>query len=156
MLELVVATLFAIPDAPMGAQAMPRALAQQPPQSEASRGQAADDKSGQGKSGNGKARVPEPKGAPGSWITAADYPASARREGRGGVVGFRLEIDKSGMVTACDVILSSGHRDLDNATCAVMAMRGSFVPARNARGAPALGAYFGRVDWQPLGTAATP
>jgi protein TonB len=95
------------------------------------------------------ARAPVPKSNPASWITAADYPAAARKENRGGTVVFKLEIDRKGMVTACDILQSSGHRDLDNATCAAMAVRGEFEPARDYKGKRALGAYSGSIMWEP-------
>jgi TonB family protein len=94
------------------------------------------------------ARAPIPKNNPASWISAEDYPASARKQGRGGVVSFQLEIDRKGMVTGCDIIQSSGHRDLDMATCAAMALRGEFEPARDAKGKKALGAYVGSISWK--------
>jgi periplasmic protein TonB len=93
-------------------------------------------------------KPPEPKGDPSSWITAGDYPATSRAQGRGGTVGFRLEIDRKGEVTSCEVTESSGYRDLDEATCTVMARRGQFAPARDAKGRRALGAYSGKIVWQ--------
>jgi TonB family protein len=98
------------------------------------------------------AKPPEPKGDPASWITAGDYPATSLTQRRGGTVTFRLEIDRKGEVTGCEVTESSGYRDLDEATCRVMAQRGQFDPARDAKGRRALGAYFGKIVWQAKGS----
>ncbi len=92
---------------------------------------------------------PMPKTDPAKWITAGDYPTTSRINGRGGSVSFKLEIDRKGIVTACDITQSSGHRDLDEATCRVLATRGEFLPARDAKGKRALGAYSGTIVWEP-------
>lgn len=64
-----------------------------------------------------------------AWLSYDDYPAIAKREGRGGAVGFRLTVAPDGGVTACQTMSSSGHADLDAATCALLTRRARFEPS---------------------------
>ena len=65
----------------------------------------------------------------------ADYPASALRAEQEGTVGFELEIDETGRVTACRITRSSGFSSLDANTCRVTYRR-KFRPALDASGKP--------------------
>lgn len=85
---------------------------------------------------------------PGSWVTSADYPASALREEREGTTGFRLTIGADGLPAACDIIAPSGHGDLDAVTCQLIMQRARFTPGRNARGEAVGGTYSNRIRWQ--------
>jgi len=58
-----------------------------------------------------------------------DYPASAARAGRQGVVFVLMDIDSTGRVANVSVGRSSGHADLDRAALAA-ARRWTFRPAR--------------------------
>jgi TonB family protein len=89
-----------------------------------------------------------PAGNPGSWVTTNDYPSRALRDGRQGVTAFRLTIDAEGRVADCLITASSGHRDLDDATCGALTKRARFEPARDASGAPITGSWANRVHWQ--------
>jgi len=46
-----------------------------------------------------------------------DYPVLALVEGREGRAAFRITVASSGAVTDCRIVTSSGHSDLDAATC---------------------------------------
>jgi protein TonB len=91
---------------------------------------------------------PLPKGNPGSWASTADYPSRALREERQGVTGFRVTVGPSGRVENCEVTSSSGHADLDDATCKNIARRGRFDPALDSNGNPTTGSWSSRVRWQ--------
>jgi protein TonB len=66
---------------------------------------------------------------------------------REGTTGFRVTIGTDGKVIDCSVTQSSGHADLDSATCNNVKRRARFTPAvRN--GAPVQGSYSNRVRWQ--------
>src|SRR6185369_12526666 len=54
-----------------------------------------------------------PKGNPGNWATANDYPSRALREEREGTTGFRVTVGPDGRVTDCQITSSSGSPDLD-------------------------------------------
>ena len=96
--------------------------------------------------GNGK--NPVPTGNPGLWVTTNDYPATALREMREGMVGFSLTVGPNGQVSACDVTSSSGSSDLDAAACTLITQRARFTPARNEKGKAMSGRYANRVRWQ--------
>jgi periplasmic protein TonB len=88
-----------------------------------------------------------PKGSPGSWATTDDYPSRALSQEREGTASFRVTIDEQGRVTACQITSSSGHADLDEATCKNVSRRARFKPATKD-GQPVQGSYSNRVRWQ--------
>jgi protein TonB len=61
-----------------------------------------------------------------------DYPLEAVRHGWEGDVVVDLTISPIGTVTGCQIVQSSGHSVLDNATCKIMLTRARFSPARDA------------------------
>lgn len=67
-----------------------------------------------------------PRGSVGGWISDADYPSRAQREERSGTVGYKLEVGADGRVSSCVVTASSGHPDLDEATCRLLPRRARF------------------------------
>ena len=83
----------------------------------------------------------EPATSTGGWVTPDEYPRAALQEGRSGVVQYRLSISPQGKPIGCAIEMSSGHKDLDDVTCALLMRRASFDPARDAAGAPAYGAF---------------
>lgn len=88
-----------------------------------------------------------PKGNPGNWATTNDYPARALREEREGTTGFRVTVGPDGRVTDCQITSSSGHSDLDQATCDNVRRRARFAPATDGEGNPTTGSYQNRVRW---------
>ena len=67
-----------------------------------------------------------PRGNPGEWATPNDYPSRALREDREGTTTFRVSIDENGRVASCQIVGSSGHSDLDEATCKNVSRRARF------------------------------
>jgi protein TonB len=89
----------------------------------------------------------KPRGNPGNWANTNDYPSRALQQEREGTTGFRVTIGIDGRVTECVVTQSSGHDDLDAATCSNVKRRARFEPAvRN--GEKVQGSYSNRVRWQ--------
>jgi len=88
-----------------------------------------------------------PRGNPGSWATTNDYPSRALREERAGTTGFRVTVGPDGRVTDCQITSSSGHADLDEATCANVRRRARFTPATDGEGQPTSGSYSNRIRW---------
>ena len=88
-----------------------------------------------------------PKGNPGNWATTNDYPSRALREEREGVTGFRVAVGTDGKAQSCSVTSSSGHSDLDEATCTNVTRRARFNVATDGDGQPTTGSYSGRVRW---------
>jgi periplasmic protein TonB len=88
-----------------------------------------------------------PKNSPGSWATTDDYPSRALSQDREGRTGFRVTIDTEGRVSGCQVTSSSGHADLDDATCKNVTRRARFKPATKD-GQPVVGSYSNSVVWR--------
>ena len=88
-----------------------------------------------------------PRGNPGSWATTNDYPSRALREEREGTSSFRVTVGPDGRVTDCQITSSSGHADLDQATCDNVRRRARFNPAKDGEGQPTTGSFSSRVRW---------
>jgi periplasmic protein TonB len=95
----------------------------------------------------GPTEAAKPRGNPSNWATTNDYPSRALSQEREGTTGFRLTVGADGRVTSCSVTSSSGHADLDDATCKNVSRRAKFSPALRD-GSPTEGAYSGRIRWQ--------
>ena len=89
----------------------------------------------------------QPRGNPGAWVTTNDYPSRALREEREGTTGFRLTVGPDGRVQDCQITNSSGHSDLDQATCDNLRRRARFKGATDSDGQPTTGTYSNRVRW---------
>lgn len=95
-----------------------------------------------------KASGASPRGNPGSWATPNDYPARALREERAGTTRFRVTIGPDGRVTDCQITGSSGHADLDEATCKNVTRRARFKPALDSAGNAISDSYSNAVRWE--------
>jgi periplasmic protein TonB len=89
-----------------------------------------------------------PRNDPDGWVTIGDYRTSWINREWIGVARFRLEIGANGRVDNCIITGSSGHAELDGATCALISRRARFEPARDATGASVPGTYTSSVRWE--------
>ena len=89
-----------------------------------------------------------PKNNPASWLSNNDYRPSWTRKELTGLARFRLEIASNGRVTDCTITGSTGHAELDEATCKLVTRRARFEPARGGNGDAVAGSYTGSVLWQ--------
>lgn len=64
-----------------------------------------------------------------------EYPVRALSEGREGNSRVAVTIGPDGRIDSCTLIVSSGHADLDYASCRA-ARRSSYLPATDAKGEP--------------------
>jgi TonB family protein len=80
-------------------------------------------------------------------ITNDDYPARALRDREQGVVTARFQVDDTGRVSGCTVIVSSGSRLLDDQTCNLITRRFRYEPARSAAGIPLFSTATKTVRW---------
>ena len=62
-------------------------------------------------------------------VSDADYPAVALDRNESGQVVARLNVDPTGKVTDCAVVVTSGSEALDGATCKAALTKGQFEPA---------------------------
>jgi protein TonB len=84
----------------------------------------------------------------GSYVSNADYPDSASRDGEQGTTRFRLSVGPDGRVTDCTVTGSSGSSALDATTCRLMKSRARFTPARDSNGNPATDNVASAIHWE--------
>lgn len=89
-----------------------------------------------------------PRNDPGKWVTVGDYRSSWINREWTGIARFRLEVGANGRVENCTITASSGHAELDSATCALITRRAQFEPARDATGAGVPGVYSSAVRWE--------
>ena len=89
-----------------------------------------------------------PRNDPSRWLSNADYRPSWTRRELSGLARFRLEIAANGKVADCRVVGSTGHSELDAATCSLITRRAKFEPARGVNGEPVTGSYTGSVLWE--------
>jgi len=82
-----------------------------------------------------------------AYFGADDYPADALLSGTQGIVGFLMDVDATGRVSACRITKSSGSPVLDGATCRIARDRVLFDPARDRRGRPVPDHVATRVRW---------
>ena len=87
------------------------------------------------------------KGNPGNWANTNDYPSRALQQEREGTTGFSVTVGTDGRVIDCQITSSSGHPDLDAATCTNVKRRARFDPALQ-NGQKVQGTYSNRVRWQ--------
>ncbi len=90
----------------------------------------------------------KPRNDPARWLTDNDYRSSWARRDLTGTARFRLEIAASGKVTNCTITGSTGHSELDAATCSLVIKRARFEPARGSNGEPVSGTYSSAVKWE--------
>ncbi len=76
------------------------------------------------------------------------YPKRALAAGEQGMVGFTIRIDKNAHPTNCEVTHSSGHRLLDEETCALMLIHGVFKPVKDDSGNKVNQVSEGVVNWK--------
>lgn len=89
-----------------------------------------------------------PKGNSGLWVTVDDYRSSWIAQEKTGTVRFSLDVGASGRVENCTIITSSGHPELDAATCKLVTNRARFDPAKDSSGATVRGGYSNSVRWE--------
>ena len=89
----------------------------------------------------------KPRNNPGGWLRDRDYKSSWVRREYQGVAGFRLDISATGTVTGCRVTSTTGHAELDEATCSLIRERARFEPARGTSGEPVAGSFSSSVAW---------
>lgn len=90
----------------------------------------------------------KPRGNPGSWIGEQDYRSSWINRDLSGIAGFRLGIGADGRVESCSITRSTGHSELDTATCALLTRRARFDPARDGVGNKTAGTFASSVEWR--------
>jgi protein TonB len=76
------------------------------------------------------------------------YPERARERGEEGTVEYRVDVDRDGALRSCEIIKSSGHSQLDQATCELMIQHVKFAPDVNEEGRPLESIFQGTIVWK--------
>ncbi|MDR6115508.1 MULTISPECIES: energy transducer TonB [unclassified Sphingomonas] len=88
-------------------------------------------------------------GNPAAAFGPDSYPDEAMRQGWEGRSSLAVLVDPDGRPTRCEVLESSGHAVLDEATCTMVVGHVRFRPARDEKGQAVLGIYRGfNVRWE--------
>jgi periplasmic protein TonB len=82
-----------------------------------------------------------------SFFSDDDYPVAAMRDDAQGLVSFRLTVGRDGRVKRCEIIVSAGHRSLDEATCRIYKARAKFEPAIDRDGNRVEDQVSGKIRW---------
>ncbi|MEA2998266.1 MAG: hypothetical protein QOH04_65 [Sphingomonadales bacterium] len=90
-------------------------------------------------------RIPKPTDQV-NWISEADYPSSALQQGKGGTTIVRVNVTAEGRVGACNIVISSGSKDLDSASCRA-SYRRRYTPALGPDGSPVAALTIFFVTW---------
>ncbi|MFZ1743700.1 MAG: TonB family protein, partial [Pontixanthobacter sp.] len=61
---------------------------------------------------------------------------------------FKVSVGTNGKVQNCQIVASTGHSALDEATCDLVTKRARFEPARDSSGNKTTGDYSTSVKWQ--------
>ncbi|MXO74515.1 TonB family protein [Altererythrobacter aerius] len=89
-----------------------------------------------------------PRNNPAQWISTDDYRSSWINRELTGTARFRLAIAANGSVEGCTITGSSGHAELDKATCDLVTRRARFDPAKDTAGQRTPGTFASSVRWE--------
>ncbi len=107
---------------------------------------------GSGRFGNGTGGGGGGQGLPARLISGGiypqDYPRRSVDRRAQGTTYLRFTILPNGRVRDCVVTRSSGHGDLDAATCPLLERRLRYRPAQDAAGRPVAETIRGQQDWE--------
>jgi len=107
---------------------------------------------GSGRYGNGTGGGGGGQGVRAQYISGGidpqDKPRRAVDRRAQGTTYLRFTILPNGRVRDCVVTRSSGHRDLDDATCPLLERRLRYQPARDATGRPVAETIRGQQQWE--------
>lgn len=92
------------------------------------------------------ASFPKPRGSK-PIFDGSDYPLAAVKRGALGRTKVRVIVGVDGRARDCQVILTSGHKDLDETTCRVATSRGRFEPAKTKDGRSVESPYIYSIRW---------
>lgn len=83
---------------------------------------------------------------PGSIVTNNDYPSTPHP--KDGTTRFELLVGPDGRPLQCNIIVSAGAHEYDDAACKAFMRRARFSPAKDDSGNPTTGRYKGSVTWK--------
>lgn len=96
----------------------------------------------------GVAAYPRPERELHTYASSDDYPASAVRRGAMGETHALVSVTDKGRASDCRIIRSSGHADLDTASCNIIVKRVRFVTGRATDGTPLAAPVYLTMKWE--------
>ena len=84
------------------------------------------------------------------WIKITDFPHDALVFAKSGQVVARLNVDATGRVADCAVVVSAGWKSLDDTTCRVARQKARYHPAIGADGKPTAAIFIVNVGFRVL------
>jgi TonB family protein len=96
----------------------------------------------------GVAEYPRPEKELSFYARSSDYPASAVRSGAMGETHALVSVDTNGRAINCRIIRSSGHENLDSASCDIVQKRVRFVTARAVDGTAIAAPVYLTMKWE--------
>lgn len=96
----------------------------------------------------GVASYPRPEKELREYASSSDYPASAVRSGAMGETHALISVGIEGRASGCQIIRSSGHAELDSASCNIITKRVRFVPARALDGTAIAAPAYLTMKWE--------
>jgi TonB family protein len=93
------------------------------------------------------AKFPVPKKPDSHYINDNDYPQTALNRRAIGQVEARVTVSTDGLPSDCQLVRSSGHPDLDLATCRLILERARFRPALDRTGQPMVSPHYFSITW---------
>jgi TonB family protein len=82
-----------------------------------------------------------------AYISNADYPMQAVRNGEQGTSGVRFWVGQDGKPRDCEVVETSSSTLLDQTTCRIVTARARFSPALDREGKAVPSLSFTRIRW---------
>lgn len=82
------------------------------------------------------------------WTTNDEYPAQALAAGHEGTSYFKVTVTVDGRAKDCIITKSSGHSELDQATCSIVLKRARFKPKIGDAGEPVEGTFESKMTWR--------
>ncbi len=80
-------------------------------------------------------------------VLPSDYPTYSIRAGNEGITTFEVTLDQKAKATACNIVSSSGHSELDAETCRLVLERGRFELAPGQAKSRRAFRYTNRIRW---------
>jgi len=96
----------------------------------------------------GMTRAPIPASNPGGWVLSSDYPNGILRDGKQGLVHFRLMVGADGKPSSCHVQQVTTSAEFAEAACRGLMKRAKFEPALGADGKPIASYWRTTVNFQ--------
>lgn len=88
---------------------------------------------------------PTPRGNPADWIDYRELPSNLVHQAKHDTVVFKIAVNPSGTPIDCEIMQTSGSKDLDKEICIHLMSNSRFQPARDSQENPVSGEWTSRI-----------